>query len=233
MKKDGFEKYCFLFIIFMIGSFIGFILENLYTILIKGQYALRQGLIYEPLIPIYGIGALTLYFLLNHRVLNKSDKYKIIKIFLVSFIAGSAVEYICSLAQQSIFGTISWDYSKKLFNINGRINLFHSVLWGILGVFFYYIVLPIINKFQVKSNVVKYGVLILTMIFILDTIISAAACYRQKERRENIIANNKIEMLLDKHYPDEFLNNIYNNAKVVEKNKWKNCDISLLIKAKW
>ena len=64
MKKTKFEKYCLLFTIFIFGSFIGFILENLYTIVIKGNYALRQGLIYEPLIPIYGLGALTMYFFL-------------------------------------------------------------------------------------------------------------------------------------------------------------------------
>lgn len=214
MKKTKFEEYCLLFTIFIFGSFLGFILENLYTIVVKGHYALRQGLIYEPLIPIYGLGALTMYFLLKDK--NKTDKNLIFKIFIIGFIAGSLIEYICSYMQQSIFGTISWDYSKKMFNINGRINLFHSVLWGLLGLLFYYMILPMINLIKIKDKKVKLMLVVITCIFVVDCTLSALACYRQKERRENLMPSNKIEILLDKHYPDEYLNRIYNNAKVVK-----------------
>ena len=214
MENNKFEKYCLLFTIFIFGSFIGFILENLYTIVVKGHYALRQGLIYEPLIPIYGLGALTMYFLLKDK--NNTDKYIIFKRFIIGFIAGSLIKYICSYMQQSIFGTISWDYSKKMFNINGRINLFHSVLWGLLGLLFYYMILPMINLIKIKDKKVKLMLVVITCIFVVDCTLSALACYRQKERRENLMPSNKIEILLDKHYPDEYLNRIYNNAKVVK-----------------
>lgn len=214
MKKTKFEKYCLLFTIFIFGSFIGFILENLYTIIIKGNYALRQGLIYEPLIPIYGLGALTMYFLLKDK--QKTDKFLILKIFIIGFLAGSLIEYICSYMQQNIFGTISWDYSKKMFNINGRINLFHSILWGLLGILFYYLILPMIEQIKIKNKKVKVLLVIISCIFVVDCTISGLACYRQKERRENLVPSNKIEVLLDKHYPDEYLDKIYNNAKVVK-----------------
>lgn len=230
MKKTKFEKYCLLFTIFIFGSFIGFILENLYTIVIKGNYALRQGLIYEPLIPIYGLGALTMYFLLKDK--QKTDKFLILKIFIIGFLAGSLIEYICSYMQQNIFGTISWDYSKKMFNINGRINLFHSILWGLLGMLFYYLILPMIEQIKIKDKKVKVLIIIISCIFLVDCTISGLACYRQKERRENLIASNKIEVLLDKYYPDEYLDKIYNNAKVV-KIKWKNSDKYLLENLKW
>ena len=230
MKKTKFEKYCLLFTIFIFGSFIGFILENLYTIVIKGNYALRQGLIYEPLIPIYGLGALTMYFLLKDK--QKTDKFLILKIFIIGFLAGSLIEYICSYMQQNIFGTISWDYSKKMFNINGRINLFHSILWGLLGILFYYLILPMIEQIKIRDRKVKVLLAIISCIFVIDCTISALACYRQKERRENLVPSNKIEILLDKHYPDEYLDKIYNNAKVV-KIKWKNSDKYLLENLKW
>lgn len=230
MKKTKFEKYCLLFTIFIFGSFIGFILENLYTIVIKGNYALRQGLIYEPLIPIYGLGALTMYFLLKDK--QKTDKFLILKIFIIGFLAGSLIEYICSYMQQNIFGTISWDYSKKMFNINGRINLFHSILWGLLGILFYYLILPIIEQIKIKDKKVKVLIIIISCIFLVDCTISGLACYRQKERRENLLPSNKIEILLDKHYPDEYLDKIYNNAKVVNI-KWKNSDKYLLENLKW
>ena len=212
MKNSKVEKYCLLFTIFIFGSFIGFILENFYVIIIKNGYLLRRSLIYEPLIPIYGIGALTMYFLL--KIKQKENKYLILKIFIIGFIAGSTVEYICSYMQQNIFGTISWDYSKKMFNLNGRINLFHSILWGHLGILFYYLILPMIEQINIKSKKVKVLLVIISCIFVIDCTISALACYRQKERRENSIASNKIEVLLDKHYPDEFLNKVYNHARI-------------------
>lgn len=230
MENNKFEKYCLLFTIFIFGSFIGFILENLYTIVVKGHYALRQGLIYEPLIPIYGLGALTMYFLLKNK--QKTDKFLILKIFIIGFLAGSLIEYICSYMQQNIFGTISWDYSKKMFNINGRINLFHSILWGLLGILFYYLILPMIEQIKIRDRKVKVLLAIISCIFVIDCTISALACYRQKERRENLVPSNKIEILLDKHYPDEYLDKIYNNAKVV-KIKWKNSDKYLLENLKW
>ena len=42
------------------------------------------------------------------------------------------------------------------------------------------------------------------------------ACLRQTERLLGFQASNEFEVFLDKHYPDEYLNRIYNNAKVVK-----------------
>ena len=61
MKKNLFIKYEYFFSIFMLGSFLGFVHENL-LMLLKGNYSLRQGVIYEPLIPVYGAGILAFYF---------------------------------------------------------------------------------------------------------------------------------------------------------------------------
>ena len=52
---------------------------------------------------------------------------------------------------------------------------------------------------------------------ILDCIISILACVRMYERRNNIKPRNKLEEILDEKYPDEYLNDIYNNAKKIKK----------------
>ena len=46
-------------------------------------------------------------------------------LFFGGIIVGSVVEYICSLGQEIIFGSRSWDYSHMPFNINGRICLLY------------------------------------------------------------------------------------------------------------
>ena len=148
MKEKYFEKYSKVFWLFILGSLIGFIHENL-LMFFRGRYALRQGLIYEPLIPIYGLGVLAFY--LVYKILNLNGKCKILnilKLFLICFLVGGALEYFCSFLQEKLFGTISWNYSRYAFNINGRTSLLHSIFWGLAGTIFYVIIFPFVNNFN-------------------------------------------------------------------------------------
>ena len=219
MKKNLFIKYEYFFNIFMLGSFLGFVHENL-LMLLKGNYSLRQGVIYEPLIPVYGAGILAFYFLYHRVDFKNLNKYlKIIIVFLIGMIGGGAVEYLFSYLQEKIFGTISWDYSHLRFNLNGRTSLLHASFWGLMGVLFYELLLPRIISFKkyLNCNWTKVLTIVFSFIFLFDATISSIACYRQAERREGILPTNSVERFLDLHYPDEYLNKIYNNAKVLPK----------------
>lgn len=126
IKKENLSfKIVKLFWIFLIGSFIGYIIETIVGIIQNGHLVSRQGLLFGPFIQVYGIGLVTYYL-----VISKMKKKNNIKIFLVSMILGGAVEYLFSYFQQKLFGTISWDYSNLLFNINGRTSLLHCLYWG-------------------------------------------------------------------------------------------------------
>lgn len=216
--KKIFEKYKIVFCIFIIGSFLGFIIENVWTI-IKGHFILRKGLIYSPLIPIYGIGALAFYFIYNN--LKFKHEHKIIcvlKIFVIGFALGGMTEYFCSYFQEHFFGTVSWEYSKLNFNLNGRTSLFHSFCWGLLGIFFYETILPFFNKRKerLKDKTATILILILSIFVLFDCTISTLACVRQDARRNNIEAKNKMDKYLDRKYTDDYLKKIYNNARVVK-----------------
>lgn len=126
MKKENLSfKIVKLFWIFLIGSFIGYIIETIVGIVQNGHLVSRQGLLFGPFIQVYGIG-LVAYYLVMSKMKTRNN----IKIFLVSMILGGAVEYLFSYFQQKLFGTISWDYSNLLFNINGRTSLLHCLYWG-------------------------------------------------------------------------------------------------------
>lgn len=216
--KRVIKSYSLLFWIFILGSFIGFAWENIWTI-IKGAYHLRQGLIYEPLIPIYGIGAILYYLIFNNiKIDNFHTILKIILVFIISFIVGSIFEYICSLFQENIFGTISWNYTKYKFNINGRISLMHSTFWGILGIIFYFLIMPLLIKMDslLDIKIIKVITIILSIILFTDCFLSASACLRQRYRREGIESHTRYGEFLDQHYPDSRLDRIYNNARVVK-----------------
>jgi hypothetical protein len=78
---------------------------------------------------------------------------------------------------------------------------------------------PILEKY-IEKIPNKIGIVltrILTIFLIFDIILSSLAVYRQKERRNEIPANNIFRQYLDTKYNDEVLKKIYPNMTVVEK----------------
>ena len=219
MKKVFVDKFILVFSLFIVGSLLGFLHENIFAML-KGQEGIRQGLIYGPFIPVYGVGLLLFYLIYSHVEVDKKSKaVELLIIFVIGFIMGGFTEYLCSYLQETIMGTKSWDYSNVMFNLNGRTSLFHATSWGVMSLLFYELVLPVLKKTKKLFDNSKFRKIIvfISIFVIIDCAISILACLRQTDRRKSIVPRNKIEELLDKYYPDEFLNKIYNNSVVVDK----------------
>lgn len=204
------KKIVKLFCVFVIGSIIGYLLEMIVGLVQNGHFVSKQGLIYGPFSQVYGIG-LVIYYL----VIPKNKKN--IEIFLISMFLGGIVEYIFSYLQETFFGTISWDYSNLLFNINGRTSLLHCIYWGIGGILFSKYIRPQIEKIDLfyPKKWFKVLTIFLAIFLLFDIIISSLACKRQEERKEGIEPKNNIEIFLDKTYTNEVLNEIYSNAKEI------------------
>lgn len=117
-----------------------------------------------------------------------------IKIFFITMLLGGIVEYLFSYFQEKWFGTISWEYSNLLFNINGRTSMVHCLYWGTGGILFVKFILPIMNKLNSwcrKTNF-KYITIILALFISFDIAISGMAEARKLERKCNIAANGDI-----------------------------------------
>lgn len=213
MKDKNVKKeLTILFWVFIIGSIAGFLFELIVVFFQKGHFELRQGLIYGPFIPVYGIGAMCYYIVLSKiKITNK------VQIFLITMILGGITEYLCSFIQEKAFGTISWDYSYLPFNINGRTSLLHCIYWGIGGVLYITYIEPLLNKMIDKTNMKAFDLItiILSIFIIFDISISWMAADRQTERKNNIEPENRLDIFLDKNYPDEYMNRIFNNKKDV------------------
>lgn len=206
-KKEIIKKEAIrLFWVFLIGSIVGCIVETIVGIIFDHSFHIRQGLIYGPFIPVYGIGAIMYYLIISHV---KDVK----KVFLLSAILGGSVEYLCSLFQEICFGTVSWDYSNMFLNIGGRTSLMFCFFWGIAGVLFVKFVMPVLRKIDIylENKQFKYITAIFAMFMIFNIGISCLAGVRQDERMRKIEPNTKIDAFLDKHYPDHFMNKIYAN----------------------
>ena len=206
------EELIIFFWIFIIGSIAGFIFEIAVVLFQKGHFELRQGLIYGPFIPVYGIGAMLYYVVL--------DKFKLknkLQIFLITMLLGGLTEYLCSFMQEKLFGTISWDYSYLPFNIQGRTSLLHCIYWGIGGILYVTYIEPLIEKMREKinKNIIIIITIILAIFMIFDITISWMAAERQIERKSNVEPENKMDLFFDEYYPDEYIDRIFNNKKYV------------------
>lgn len=212
-KEDIVQKITKIFWVFLIGSILGYIIEMIVGLVQNGHFVSRQGLLFGPFIQVYGVGLVT-YYLVTSNIKKKSY----LKIFFISMILGGIVEYLFSYFQEKFFGTISWDYSNLLFNINGRTSLLHCLYWGTGGVLFVKFILPLINKLNTwcKKTHFRCVTALLGVFIIFDIIISGMAGARQLERKNNIEPEGYIDTFFDKHYPDAKLEKIYSNAKMVK-----------------
>ncbi len=154
-------------IFFALYSFIGWAIETVYCS-IPAQKFVYRGFLMGPICPIYGFGALAVVTMLwpfrGHPEL----------IFLFGMIITSALEYFVSMLLEKLFKKSWWDYSSKKFNVNGRICLKNSILFGILSLFLVYILhasfLDIISR--IPDKVLIYTSLILSLIIFVDIIFS-------------------------------------------------------------
>lgn len=211
-KKNIFNEIVKIFIIFMIGSIIGYVVEMIVALVQNGHFVSRQGLIYGPFTPVYGIGILVYYIFFS--IMKNRNKGIV---FISSMILGGITEYLCSYIQEKAFGTISWDYSQWPFNINGRTTLIHCTYWGLAGLLYISYIEPIIPKIEefVKSHRVKIMATTVAVFMVFNITISSMAAIRQKERSDNIPAEDSVDRFLDNMYPDEYMDEIFSNKKYV------------------
>ena len=188
-KMEIFTKFLAYFIIY---SLFGWILESIYKTIYEKKIV-NSGFLYGPLCPIYGIGALIMYLVL--------DRYKknIFFVFALGFIILSIWEYIVGFLLEKIFKTKYWDYSEKKFNIQGRVCLINSVFWGTLGVIFIYYIHPQISKIveQIPIKVLyytTYGTIIYIIIDLVFSIINLNDLSKKVDKIKEIGESIKLKL---------------------------------------
>lgn len=167
MKKDLLYKilsYIFLFFAF---SFIGYIWETCLKLVQTGQLV-NSGTLFGPWLPIYGWGGIAVLILL------KRFKNKPIIIFILSLVVCTLIEYLSSCYLEFTKGVRYWDYSDYFININGRVCLEGSIIFGLAGCVVMYIGAPcFLNVFNKIPNWLKVIIcLLLIVLFVGDNIFS-------------------------------------------------------------
>lgn len=118
-------SFCLFFSLFLIYSFMGWLIEIL-SALINCHKFINRGFLVGPIIPIWGVGAI----LITLFVKSSDSSFSLI---VSSAFIGTFLEYVVNYAMEKIFKARWWDYSNLPFNIEGRVWLGSSLLFGFGG----------------------------------------------------------------------------------------------------
>ena len=201
--------------LFMIGSFAGYLIETGWYYMIRGHFVNRQGLVIGPLSPIYGAAAVGITVLL-YRIRHINALH----IAFFAGLSGGIFEYVCSIFQEKVLGTRSWDYSNMPFNFDGRTSVKFMLIWVILGMIFIRNTYPFLSRYieKIPDKIGKILAIFIVVFMLFDCGLSLGATVRQKERRDGIPATNAIEKFYDSYYTDEKLAKIYTEIRIVDSN---------------
>lgn len=114
------------FLWLMIYSIIGWVYES--TICSIGHRKLiNRGFLNGPYCPIYGTGAVLVLLVLG-RIQNP------VLLFFAGAVLTCSLEYLTSWLMEKLFHARWWDYSKRKFNIGGRVCLIGAIVFGAFSV---------------------------------------------------------------------------------------------------
>ena len=205
--------------IFSFAAILGWIIETIYRFFMSKKLV-NPGFMSGCVVPIYGFGALILYFVCKLSD-NISYAYKPIIVIILSMILLSLLEFLSGEFLLKFFNLRLWDYSSRKFNIKGLICLRFSLYWGIFSLIFYLFMYGFIDSLSIKyinNNVCLFLLGIFYGIFIIDLCISVNLTSKIKkyaDSKSKVINVEKLKIdIVQKINKNKLLNTIYPLAPV-------------------
>ena len=195
-------QFCYYFLLYFMYCVLGYVIECGYCSLKNRKIIFNRGFLIGPYLPIYGNGAMIIIIFLKKYL---SD---LLVFFVMSCVTTTFLEYITSYLMEKIFKARWWDYSERKLNINGRVCLENTLLFGIGSVFIMYLINPYFESIllSLSKNILITFSLIFLFTYIVDTTFSLLLVYKisktsvfiKKDVSDQI--NNKIHNLLKKNF---------------------------------
>ena len=97
---------------------------------------INRGMLIGPYCPIYGFGSVLITALLSPSAGQP------VLVFVMAMVVCGTLEYLTSYVMEKLFHARWWDYSRRRFNINGRVCANTLIPFGLLGLAMIYVVKP-------------------------------------------------------------------------------------------
>ena len=211
------------FLLFLTYSVIGYIFECAYCTIRNKRLILNRGFLVGPYLPIYGSGAVLMVLFLSRYTRNA------FVVFIMGALMATIIEYITSFVMELFFKARWWDYSKEKYNINGRVCLLNTTLFGIGGVVMMYLINPVVLMAldNINRTLLTIAGLVGIIIFAFDIFVSTSTIYKlrsssikiNKELPGEISTQLHTKLRKNKYFKKRLLNAFPNikNIKVYNK----------------
>ncbi|MFK5883929.1 MAG: putative ABC transporter permease [Candidatus Izemoplasma sp.] len=171
--------------LFMIYATIGWLWETPYVSFNEKKY-INRGFLKGPYIPIYGLASITIMLSMNlFDDINENNIFIILAQIIYIGIVSAVWEYGTSWSLEKLFHTRWWDYSARKFNLNGRIALDYSILFGIGGYILWRFVNPLMENMY--DSLSSTALLIILGLFYTLFAIDNAFTFKDMARLRKII----------------------------------------------
>lgn len=223
-------KIIVIYILFWLYSFLGWLMETT-LVSLQSKKFINRGFFMGPYCPIYGTGGVLLLVLSPY----KDSPFLV---FILSIIICSVVEYLTSYILEMIYKVRWWDYSNRMFNLNGRVCLFNSICFGLLGMLMVSYLNPVfLNLITSLSDtiltIIALTILIITLIDmsitfsimfdIRKTIINLkektiTSIFKKNQDNTEEVSKRVKNILKEKSIIHKHLSNAFSNLKVYKNN---------------
>ncbi len=155
------------FVWFVMFSFFGWIFETIYTTIHERKWQVR-GFLFGPVIPIYGVGAVAISAVLELTKVHGIESMTWYQVFLISFFGSMVLEYVTSWGLEKLFHAYWWDYHDMPLNINGRICLPASLLFGAGGCLVVFVLYPRMHQLTSGLSPIMMEAVALVMMAVIS-----------------------------------------------------------------
>ena len=175
------QTICQWFLYFSIYSVLGWVCETVYCSIIQRKFV-NRGFLNGPVCPVYGVGAVLVIYLLQPVAGN------VLALFLTGMLVTTVLEYLTSVLLEKLFHMKWWDYSHFKLQINGRVCLLNSLMFGALSVFVMLALHPRVQKLVdlIPAAVLPWISLGIAAVFIADTVLTVRSILILKGKLEEV-----------------------------------------------
>lgn len=160
------------FLWLMAYSFLGWVYESAACSVMERGFV-NRGFLNGPVCPVYGFGALA-----SVLMLDRTDHIAVL--FFAGMLLASAVEYATSVLLEKLFHARWWDYSRRRFNINGRVCLLGALVFGGMTVLLVRFIHPFVGGMigRLPDSAVNTYAAVLFLAVTLDLYVTARHMFR-------------------------------------------------------
>lgn len=158
-----------IFLYFIIYAFFGWTYETLLCSILQKSFV-NRGFLNGPLCPVYGFGSLLVIYSLG------SVSGNLYLLFLGSAVLTTVLEYITSFLLEKLFATKWWDYSHLKYNLNGRVCVAGSLVFGLLSVLLIRLFHPAVKRLidEIPKTYLLPLCLVLFILILTDLIVTVS-----------------------------------------------------------